>query len=1198
MLTDHQHQALDRTRHMSVTANAGAGKTTVLVRRFVEILLSGSARVHEIVAMTFTEKAASELRKKIADEISARIDHAGTGAEERARLLQARNQLASATIGTIHSFCAQVLREYPVEADVDAAFTVLEGTDRQALLQESLSEYLSLALGQKGAPRLEPVVDVIRLLGKKAFQRHLLFFLGNREKMARLLRPGGVYAPGTSDQAVLRHWDAAVGEALAPIFADNRWAAALDRVLRVASGKKAAETAEAYRSFRRSGAEGRLALLSAFVTALFTKTGTLRKEVTGSRTDLSPVEADIAFLCASYDGSSKLLLSAGDPDADAGNRSLLVATRTLLEVYLRASELYDAKKQDQGCLDFEDLQLKVRDLLASEPIARALAERYRFVMVDEFQDTNQLQYEILRLLIAEYEGANLFIVGDPKQSIYGFRSAEVEVFSRAKEDIVEERAAGEGKALALAESFRPLTQPALFVNHLFANLMGGSGSRFDIPYADLVRGRSSDAPGRVEFHLLPEEPDGGADPVARECETIARRIGELFRSGYPIHEGRQETPRPFLYRDAAILLRNRTRLRQVEHALVRCRIPYLLSGGIGFYQTQEIVDFLNYFSFLLNRDDDVALAGILRSPFFTVSDAALYEVAIHRRRGSFWQKLSAYALGPGGTRPELRRAVSILRADLALANRLSIPLLVQRIFRVTGWRGTVAGLARGEQHAANIAKLLRIAREFESRGLTTLYDFVQRLRSLVSSEEREGQASLDTAGNAVHVMTIHAAKGLEFPAVFIPFMHEKFQADKPPLIDSEIGVGCAVQRQESLDEEAVVPLYDLLKLQSRQRVEAEEKRVLYVAATRARDLLALSGRIGQGEPKRSRLRWVLESVSLDPAVVQKGLLRRDTAPLKVLANEGGALVPREVRAQLEIHVNEEIAPDPAASSRQAREAHEAVEDDGRFLGPLRGQSRGEFFSATQLRTYLECPSKYYLKYVLGLPEVSAPPAPFDEEEEPNDVIVGEAEGSLTHAVLQEIRSVDVSDEEISARVAALVQGETQLHGRDHTALSARISENVRRFTSSAIGREVLSAVETRTEFSVNARFGDDYLSGILDRLYRTADGLWHIIDYKTDGVDVRRMSARAELYRPQLAFYAVLVRKLFSQQNVRATLLFLRHAERPVEFQFTPGAMDAFEGVIAGVIAKIRSRDFARTVPSCDGCTYQKEGRCLLGEKG
>ncbi len=1200
MLTDHQQQALDRGRHLSVTANAGAGKTTVLVQRFVDILQTGSARVHEIVAMTFTEKAASELRKKIADRISDRIDDRTLAPEDRSRLLQARNQLASATVGTIHSFCAQILREYPIEADVDAAFTVLEGTDRQSLLQESLSEYLALALGQKGSPRLEPVVDVIRLLGKKAFQKHLLHFLANREKMERLLRPGGIYADGTADEAVLRHWDGAIAAEILPPFSGERWTDALGSLLRIASGKKAGDAREAHTRFLRAPEEERLGSLHDLLSILFTKEATLRKDVTGTKTDLAPLEPEVKLLCGSYKSVSKLLASAADPGAGAGNRSLLSATRALLGVYLRASELYDAKKQDQGSLDFEDLQLKVRELLNVEAIRRTLSGRYRFVMVDEFQDTNQLQYDILRLLIDEYEGANLFIVGDPKQSIYGFRNAEVEVFSSAKEDIVQERKAARGTSLALAESFRPLTQPALFVNHLFSRLMGGSGSRFDIPYADIVRGRASEAAGRVEFHLLSEEPlpgDGsGGDTIVRECDTIARRIAELSRTGYPIQDGRQEVERPFRFRDAAILLRNRTRLRQVEHALVRFRIPYILSGGIGFYQTQEIVDFLNYFSFLLNRDDDVALAGILRSPFFTVSDAALYEVALVRKRGSFWDKLSAYAPA-SAPKPELRNAYSILRADLELANRLSIPLLVQRIFRVTGWRGTVAGLARGEQHAANIAKLLRIAREFEGRGLSTLYDFVQRLRALVESEEREGQASLDLGGNAVHVMTIHAAKGLEFPAVFLPFTHETFRYDSPPIVDTDLGVGFPLHREEALDDKAVVPFDELLKHQNRQKVEAEEKRILYVAATRARDFLALSGVLPQKELRRSRLRWVLESLSVDPSSIANGVLRRETAPLRILSHENGALVPREILPGLEVHVNEEISDGPALP-RDSRTEGSGNEDDGRFLPPLRGQARGEFFSATQVRTFLECPSKYYLKYVLGLPEVSAPPAAFDEEEDPDDVIVGETEGSLTHAVLQEIGSADIGPDEVAARVGILVAGEPRLHARERAALGEKIADNVMRFVSSAAGRGVLSAVETKTEFSVTARFGDDYVTGILDRLYKMPDGLWRIIDYKTDRVDARQMAGRAELYRPQLAFYAVLVRRLFQQENVRATLLFLKHAERPVEFDFSSGEIDRFEGVITGVIARIRSRDFARSGALCDGCTYQHEGKCLLAMKG
>jgi ATP-dependent helicase/nuclease subunit A len=1197
MLTTHQEQALDTTRHLSVTANAGAGKTTVLVRRYIDILRTGSARVHEIVAITYTEKAASELRKKIADQLEERINGGGGASpDESARLLAARNQLASATIGTIHSFCAQILREYPVEADVDAAFTVLEGTDQQGLLQESLAELLAGLIGKKGAPGFEPVVDAVRILGKKSFQNHLKYFLSNREKMERLLAsPGGAYARERSDAEILNAWRAAAEEEVLRACGVPAWRRALETVLLRCAGKKKAGAEEAYRAFLAAAPGSRIPALKALTEILFTQKFELRKDVTGPADVAAEAAAEAELLAGTCKGLAGLLAALADPGAAAGSASLLRTTRTLLDVYQRASALYEEKKQEQGGLDFEDLQLKTRSLLNDPAIRAKLSERYTYVMVDEFQDTNQLQYDILRLLIAEYAGANLFIVGDPKQSIYGFRNAEVEVFSSAKEDIVR---AADGRDLTLAESFRPLTQIALFVNALFSDLMGSSGSAFDIPYADLVRGRAAAGDGRVELHLLAPEPLPGetADPVARECETVARRILELARSAYPVHDGRAELVRPFAFRDAAILLRKRTHLRQMEHALIRYRIPYLLSGGIGFYQTQEIVDFLNYFSFLLNPENDVALAGILRSPFFTVSDLVLYEVSLVRKGASFWDKFREYVR----VHPEegaAATAAAVLKADLALANRLSIPLLVQRIFRVTGWRGTVAGLARGEQHAANIAKLLRIAREFEGRGLSTLYDFLQRLKALVDSEEREGQASLDLGGNAVHVMTIHAAKGLEFPAVFLPFAHEPFRYDGALLVDTEIGVGFPLQQEEDLDQEAVLPTLELLKLRNRQRVEAEEKRVLYVAATRARDFLAVSGRLSRTELRTSYLRWMMESLGLHAAALAPGALSLPASPLRILAEEGGAFVARELTAPLVLHVNPPLA-EAAAPPVLAQGSGADAGDDGRYLPPLSGQTRGEFFSATQIRTFLECPSKYYLKYVLGLPESSAPPAAFDEEEEPSDVIVGEAEGAYTHAALQDIIAGDITGEEVRERVMTLLAAETHLSGEQQGALADRIAGNVLGFLRSAAGREVLSAVEVKTEFSVQTLFGEDFLTGIIDRLYKTPAGEWRIIDYKTDRVDARHLAARAELYKPQLAFYALLVRRLFRQESIRATLLFLKQPERPVHYDFTQADTAAFEETVRGIIARIRARDFSRTVRLCDSCTYQKEGRCLLGQRG
>jgi ATP-dependent helicase/nuclease subunit A len=442
-------------------------------------------------------------------------------------------------------------------------------------------------------------------------------------------------------------------------------------------------------------------------------------------------------------------------------------------------------------------------------------------------------------------------------------------------------------------------------------------------------------------------------------------------------------------------------------------------------------------------------------------------------------------------------------------------------------------------------------------------------------------------------MTVHAAKGLEFPAVFLPFAHATFRPETPPLVDTSVGIGFPLQQEEDLDAKADVPAHTLLKLRARQRTEAEEKRVLYVASTRARDLLAVSGKLPSGELRTSYLRWITESLGLEPRALAPGTHQLETAALRVLVERDGRFVQEELSAPLELHVNPPLA--QAVSGPARPPAPTAGDgDDGTYLPPLAGQTRGEFFSATQMRTFLECPSKYYLKYVLGLPESSSPPVAFDEEEEPSDVIVGEAEGAYTHAVLQEIISGEVAEDEVRRRAGELLEAETHLDEPKRAALAERVSANVMSFLRSEAGREVLAALDVRTEFSVQAAFGDDYLTGIIDRLYKTAQGEWRIIDYKTDRVDARGVAARAALYKPQLAFYAVLVRRLFRQEEVRATLIFLKQPEHPVLYTFTPAEIDAFEELLGGVIARIRAKDFTRSVRQCDVCTYQSAGRCLL----
>ena len=1201
MLTEHQKKALQYTSHLSVTANAGAGKTTVLVQRFIEILIGSGEPISRLVAITFTENAAGELRRRIADVIEARLGE--RGAPEKMRLLaRARDELSSANIGTIHSFCARLLREYPVEGGVDAAFSVIDGVDRELLLKEVLRDTVeSFLTGKEDARDREAFIDTLRLLGRRRVLRYLEAWLEKREVIDRMVQPGGCLAEQLSDGEILDCRRNLIDEEVRSLLDEPSWREALARLLTSASGKKSVEVAAIFSRWKNlRSPEEKVGWYGELSSRVFTSTGTLRKDWLGAHSDPASSGVDPLILTNHREECSGILGAMAQEGGPGGELLMLQSVRVLLKVYRRALDAYSGRKDEFSQLDFDDLQMKARDVLQREEVRKQLAGKFKFIMIDEYQDTDQLQYEIVRLLTSDFRSGNLFIVGDPKQSIFSFRSADVRIFEETKRAIETASSPGSGNSISLAESFRLLTAPVDFVNRVFSRTMARGASRFDVGHDELVRGRSNPAEGRIEMLLVASSPDPGSGraahadssaSVAIECRMIASKIAALAGSGYPVFDPADETARPVRFSDVAVLLRGRTHLEQLEKALVDHGIPYVLSGGIGFYQTQEVLDFYSFFKFLLNREDDVALAALLRSPFFAISDDRLFEIS-REQHGTLWGKMKQYAHRHRGD--GLLRAVRILEEDLELANRLPVPFLVQRIMLQTGWHGIVSGLPFGGQNVANVRKLLRIARDFERKGFHSLFDFVERLKILIEREPRESQAPPEIAENCVQILTVHGAKGLEFPVAFLPFLDQKFRHDSAPYIDASLGIAFPVPGRSEAEEELHTPYFELMKRGSELKREAEEKRIFYVACTRARDLLVLSGRVVEGATHPSCLRWTLESLGLSPPPILSGDIILPESPVKTIEWVNGAGEVRSIMHALCVSVTvadrfPEVVPFEAMSAARGSRFPEL------WIEPVEGRIRGEFFSATQIRTYLECPTKYYLKYVLGLPEANTPPGRVEENEDADDTPRGELEGTLTHLILRDCFTPAITDSEVEENARRLISNTLPLlapEERDRT--TAAIVVHVLNFLRSPFGIEVLSADTSKTEFSLSSIFGDDYVTGTIDRLCMNRDGDWHLLDYKTDKIRASELGARAELYRPQLALYAWLTHRLYGRIPIRASLVFLSHPLSPVHFTFGEAEIRSFEELLADSISRIKAHNFERMLPVCQTCTYRTGDDCLI----
>ncbi|MCD6405146.1 MAG: UvrD-helicase domain-containing protein, partial [Planctomycetes bacterium] len=855
-------------RNMVVRAGAGCGKTATLVWRYINILKQDLAEVGEIAAITFTEKAANELKGRIHDRLRAlfEVESPGPGRERWRRRLQA---VESARIGTIHGFCSEILREFPIQAGVAPGFVVAEKSDAAELVSNAARDSVFDAVTAGEACALWAV----ERFGPDTLASMLEAAILKRERIAAVLDGLRSDSSGGGD---LASWLRGRARGIAVTTATERlWSARFTKAVSVLEGtrgpdgdaleKQRTQFVEALQSWHRGDIDGAVAAILA----------ALKRLQTGSRDKWGDDHARVkGALKAAKEIAKKPLEVLGALNQEDWRERALEMER-FIELHNAAVAKYREAKRARGVLDFDDLLVKARDLLRDNPdVAASVAGRCRFILVDEFQDTDHVQAGIIRALTspgadAASGRANLFVVGDAEQSIYRFRGAEVEVFSGLRTDY---QKSGEGEATTLAGNYRSLPHILGFVNVLFGRLMPPGSGRHGSPTShtplEAKRGRGTPGGGRVEIILARS---GGNMPRARQAEAyaIASRVKEIVSTGTPpvweTGDDAQEVPRPPRLGDIAVLLRSMSAVEVYEQALRDAGIRYHTVAGSTFYRRREVKDLVNLLRFVVDSDDTLSLAGALRSPLFAVSDDFLAQLVA---RGA----LNDYFDGREPDAPEtadlaaFRRAVDLVGRLRLVKDRVPVRTIIDIIFEETGFAATLAMLYSGDRKTRNVYRLRESAAAFDASGQGGLVEFVRRVGALEQKEERESEAILEKdEADVVRIMTVHAAKGLEFPIVIVADMGRQRQGGGR----NRKGAGLLVDRQLGLAlpaaGEGTGPYRALLTSVDKARDDAEEKRIFFVAATRARDHLILSGAVsgsGPGAPK-GWAKDVLDALEID-----------------------------------------------------------------------------------------------------------------------------------------------------------------------------------------------------------------------------------------------------------------------------------------------------------------------------------------------
>ncbi|WAC05856.1 MAG: UvrD-helicase domain-containing protein [Methanoregula sp.] len=1094
--TGRQNEAItEHDRSMVVTAGAGTGKTYVLVQKYVNLIETRGVGVPEILALTFTDKAAAEMKERIRKEISRR---SGPLWEKAA------DDFMVAPVQTFHSFCAQILREFPLETGLDPGFAVLDEDLMARIHSRSYEELIHRAQPE---PVNRATVQVLSCTDQYTLRKMLFSMYGKRDQYLRFFK-----ALKEDESGVLAFWQEDVHRfrdaELRSLATDPQFSSDVSTLRNFAAAYEGVnDKAVQYLSGIRSSLDelSRFSDASAFCSAateiLSNRPGNVGNKKVWRGNDLDQFRRARRSLVQVLEQKEPLFRLTVDP-ADPLITGSLQLLHNLSFVFPRYLEIVGAKKSTHGGLDFSDLILYARELFTqhSDIVATHFARRYRYILVDEFQDTDPTQFDVVLALVGDLQPTTdcLFIVGDPKQSIYLFRDADVTRFKAAQE-IIERSCMG--KTVDLDTSFRSTGEVIGFANILFRSLFSSTEKPWEFPYERILT-----SPGRAEHHgtielLLPRSGETSSETKRNEAEIVARRIQSLVSSRIGVYEEQADhtfMKRAARYGDIALLLEQRTNLPQYLAALTRFNIPYYVHGGTGFYGRQEIYDLYNLLAFLENEHNDVCLFGVLRSPYFGMSDAELYFLS--REPGaSFIEKLRRSA----GRSASAGRALRLLSSWQEYAGRTGLVVLIRKILSESGVYAVYGALPQGAQILANIEKLVAIARQREEEGLYGLSDFTADLRIAMEDEEREGEAPLDALSeHAVNIMTVHAAKGLEFPIIVVPDMGVSFR-DRPENImigDDPRLVGVKVPDPDDGYAPAESPVLTALREIQRQKERAEKKRLLYVALTRARDHLIMSGVLPE-EPQaslafaRTRIEWICSAFNITPDAITAGGITLDP---------GEGFRP--------VHLK--IITDPAAIPAETVEAKPSlITVPADCAGMTGGRVRIE---------YIPEPDSHRVYTVSELEKIAGVPVPDHRpvvaKYLPN--VNGTLKGTIIHEVLR-------------GRDAATVLKEYGEYSEKHVR---QCEDIVAKFRSSDLMKRVKREFcELPFEVTVDGK----WVTGKIDRLCELSEGSWIVIDYKSEPVLPDEYASVAKEYEVSMAIYCEAARQIMKKAEISGYFFFI-----------------------------------------------------------
>lgn len=1225
--TDEQWKAIWATGHdILVSAAAGSGKTAVLVNRMIEKVIAkeNPIDVDELLVVTFTNASAAEMRHRLADALEKEIAKDPHNAHLRKQL----SLVNKAQISTLHSFCLSIVRQYAYLLDIDPGFRIASEGEISLLRDDVLKDVLEEAYSAEDENEVNRIYRLVDSFTSDRDDQDIEVLIDQLYDTARVHPEPKKWLHSLVEQyqipndvtvddlPFIEHLKSAIEfqleEARSHLLTVRKYALMPDGPAPYGETVELdlALIQEASRRIRSSWQEA----YEFFSTLKWSTLARVAKDSCDE--ELKKKAQDKRNKAKDIVKKIQDTYFARKPERLIEEIRLMAPTiETLVKLTLQFDEKFKQAKLEKAIVDFSDLEHYALEILTIEedgkikpsPVAIEFQQRFKEVLVDEYQDTNMLQETILQLVKSGDESnGNLFMVGDVKQSIYRFRLAEPMLFLN-KYLTFEEEPKSSGLKIDLNANFRSRKEVLYGTNYIFEQVMGEKVGeiKYDEKAALKPSAPYDDVEVPVELAIIYEEqPDTSTDneeedidliiqeemkKSQQEARYIIQRIREMMDAGATVYDTKQKDPgkrmRPMRYSDIVILMRSMTWSNDIIEEFKAANIPLYAESSKGYFEALEVMIMINLLKVIDNPYQDIPLASVLRAPFVGLTENEMALIRLTEKQASFYEAVKIFVEKEHsgleiGTQAKLEKFLKQLDNWRDLARRGSLSDLIWQIYLDTNYYEMVGAMSNGKQRQANLRALHDRALSFEKSSFRGLFRFLRFIDRMKSRGDDLGIAkSIGEKDDVVRLVTIHSSKGLEYPVVFVAGLGSNFNLmdfNQPYLFDQEYGL--AVKAIDP-DNRIMYTSLPFLAMKEKKKLEmkAEEMRILYVAMTRAKEKLVLVGSVKDWEKTkqnwcevqslaqdemlpdyvraraRNYLDWIGPAISRHASF--KDFSDTDYTPIQhpstwqvsVISNDS-FMKKQEKMEETENELAKKEVDDSLLQELERRFTH--IYPFERATKKKSKTSVSEMKRIENLQQ--EDESEYFGIYYKNRKKSFVNRPIFMQEKQLTATEIGTA----MHTVMQHVPQQGfINTEEAQRFLETLV--EKQLITEEE--MKAIQIEQLLHFFATPIGKRFSNAKKLYREvpftLSVSDAEGDSQMiQGIVDCLMQDYDGKWVLLDYKTDKIlpffdeEEALIVEMSKRYSVQIRLYAEAVEKIL-QIKVDEKVLYLFEAGKEIQLE-------------------------------------------------